>query len=443
MGGRGVQHTVHCRSTNQFDALWVDGDVTLNGLTTTNTTALHVGGDFIISGPTSINTFGPVFVIGYVDWGGTASVKTTDYTNATAAAPAPMWIGGTNPATTLGFNRTGGPYNDEYGDTFVVFRVTWASTGGTSTVNCPLFATTEMITTSNAINFGTMVTDAAHPNPRPMTLYMVCDNDGYYTQTCNWGSTGQFYGLMILFEAGITISNGNATAPAVVGSVLTIGGDNGLQAAEQRPDRLLPGRRRLGVLPAPSRPPRSPRRSPGRGRSCRPADSSRRGSASPGAGKQHGKSGGRRKGRPPFSNRASTQQPDPIGTRRRYGGRLMRARTPGKHLRTRSSRTDAASKGSPSPPPGFRSLIRRRPGPAIGGSAAGSTASLGTAKDAHQNEDEHHIGDDEHCDGHQQSTLQVGLLARQGLTVPDLPLLLVARPCLASQSRSRRRHSTP
>ena len=51
-----------------------------------------------------------------------------------------------------------------------------------------------------------MVTDAAHPNPRPMTLYMVCDNDGYYTQTCNWGSTGQFYGLMILFEAGITIS---------------------------------------------------------------------------------------------------------------------------------------------------------------------------------------------------------------------------------------------
>ena len=217
------------RSTNQFDALWVNGAVTLNGLTTTNTTALHVGGNFIISGPTTINTFGPVFVIGYVDWRGTFSVETTDYTDATAA-PAPMWIGGTNLSNNNnGFYRAGGPYNDEYGDTFVVFRVTWASAGGTSAVNCPLIATTEMITTSNTINFGTMVTDANHPNPRPMTLYMVCDNDGYYTQTCNWGSTGQFYGLMMLFEAGITITNGNTTAPAVVGSVLTIGGDNGLR----------------------------------------------------------------------------------------------------------------------------------------------------------------------------------------------------------------------
>ena len=218
-----------CRSTNHFLALWVDGDVTLNGLTTTNSTALHVGGNFTISGPTSINTFGPIFAIGYVDWEGAATVKTTDWTDANvpAADPAPMWIGGADGGN-VGFSRTGGPYNDEYGDTFVVFRVTWGSTG-VSTVNCPLFATTEMITTSGAITFGTMVTDVAHPDPRPMTLYMVCDNDGLFTQTCNWGSTGQFYGLMMLFEAGITISNGNASAPAVVGSVLTIGGDNGLR----------------------------------------------------------------------------------------------------------------------------------------------------------------------------------------------------------------------
>ncbi len=218
-----------CRSTSHFFALWVDGGVTLNGLTTTNSTALHVGGNFIISGPTSVNTFGPIFAIGYVDWEGAATVKTTDWTdsNVPAADPAPMWIGG-HDGNNVGFDRTGGPYNDEYGDVFVVFRVTWASTG-VSTVNCPLFATTEMITTSGAITFGTMVTDVAHPDPRPMTLYMVCDNDGYYTQTCDWGSTGQFYGLMILFEAGITISNGNPAAPAVVGSVLTIGGDNGLR----------------------------------------------------------------------------------------------------------------------------------------------------------------------------------------------------------------------
>ena len=226
-------------STNQFGALWVDpvngvgGGVTLNGLTTTNTTALHVGGNFVISGPTSTNTFGPVYVIGYVDWGGRASVKTTYYTDA-AAAPAPMWIGGMNTSNSLGFNRTGGPYNDEYGDTFIVFRVNWASSGGQSTVICPLFATTEMITTSNAINFGTMVTyptdpDPNHTTPRPMTLYMVCDNDGFYSQTCTWSSTGQFYGLMILFEAGITLQEGSASGPAVVGSVLTIGGDNGLK----------------------------------------------------------------------------------------------------------------------------------------------------------------------------------------------------------------------
>jgi len=212
--------TATTNSTNRFGALWVDGNVTLNGTTTTNANALHAGGDFTILGPTSTNTFGPIYVIGDVNWGGTASVKTTDYVD-TAALPAPMWIGGV-------FTRNGGPFNDEYGDTFIVFQVNFTPTGGFSTVMCPLFASTERITTSGNINFGTMVTDVNHPHPRPMTLYMVCDNDGYYTQTCNWGSTGQFYGLMILFEAGITLQNGNATAPAVVGSVLTIGGDNGL-----------------------------------------------------------------------------------------------------------------------------------------------------------------------------------------------------------------------
>ena len=213
--------TTASRSTNRFGALWVDGGVTLRGLTTTYSTALHVGGDFTISGPTSTNTFGPIYVIGDVNWGGTVSVKTTDYLDA-AEPPGPMWIGGV-------FTRNGGPFNDEYGDTFVVFQVNFTPSSGHSTVMCPLFATTEMITTSGDIDFGTMVTDLAHPNPRPMTLYMVCDNDGYYTQTCNWSSTGQFYGLMILFEAGITLQNGNATKPAVVGSVLTIGGDNGLR----------------------------------------------------------------------------------------------------------------------------------------------------------------------------------------------------------------------
>jgi len=217
-------------STNHFGALWVDGNVTLNGplngLTTTNTTALHVGGDFTIDGPASTNTFGPIYVIGDVNWHKAATVKTTDYTDATEK-PGPMWVGGV-------FTRDGGPFNDEYGDTFVVFRVNFTPNVGHSTVLCPLFATTEMITTSGDIDFGTMVVyptdpDPTHTKARPMTLYMVCDNDGLYTQTAQWNSTGQFTGLMILFEAGITLQNGNATKPAVVGSVLTIGGDNGLK----------------------------------------------------------------------------------------------------------------------------------------------------------------------------------------------------------------------
>ena len=212
-----VSTTSTSTSTNQFGALWTDGNVTLNGATTTRSTALHVSGDFTISGPISINTFGPIFVIGDIGWHGAATVKTTDYTDATQD-PAPMWSGGV-------FTRDGGPFNDEYGDTFIVFQVNFTPTVGHSTVLCPLFATTERITTSGDIDFGTMTTNPA----RPMTLYMVCDNDGFYTQTANWNSTGQFTGLMILFEAGITIQNGNATKPAVVGSVLTIGGDNGLK----------------------------------------------------------------------------------------------------------------------------------------------------------------------------------------------------------------------
>jgi Tfp pilus assembly protein PilX len=204
-------------TTYNFKCLWVNGNLTLGSTTTTHTTALRVSGDFTISGPTSTNTFGPVYVIGDVNWGGAATVKTTDYLDSNAE-PAPMWIGGV-------FTRDGGPFNDEYGDVFVVFQVNFRPSIGHSTVLCPLLATTERITTSGDIDFGTMATSP----PRPMTLYMVCDNDGLYTQTCNWGSTGQFYGLMIMLEAGIDLQNGNASKPAVVGSVLTIGGDNGLE----------------------------------------------------------------------------------------------------------------------------------------------------------------------------------------------------------------------
>jgi hypothetical protein len=209
-------------STNNFLALWVDGALTLSGATTTHAKATHVAGDFTIDGPTSINQFGPIYCAGDVDWAGLASVQTLDYTNADLAQAAqPMWIGGT-------LTREGGSFNDVYGNSFVVFRVNFTPTSGHSTVMCPLLATTEMITTSGDVDFGTMVTDGIHTMPRPMTLYMVCDNDGLYTQTGNWGSTGQFYGLMVFMEAGIKITTGNVSKPAVVGSVMSIGGDYGV-----------------------------------------------------------------------------------------------------------------------------------------------------------------------------------------------------------------------
>jgi hypothetical protein len=211
--------TISGSTTNKFQALWMDGNFTLNGSTTTEATALHVGGAFAISGPTSTNKFGCVYVVGNVDWGGAASVQTTNYLDA-ASEPGPMWIGGV-------FTRNGGPFNDVYGQTFIVFKVNFTPTSGQSTVLCPILATTEMVTTSGAVDFGTMVVDAAHPDPRPMVLYTIVD-DIYYTQTVNWGSTGQFTGLMILLEQGINISNGNPTKPAVVGSVQSIGGDGGV-----------------------------------------------------------------------------------------------------------------------------------------------------------------------------------------------------------------------
>jgi hypothetical protein len=209
-------------SSNNFLALWVDGTLTLNGTTTTYTKALRVTGDFTISGPTSVNKFGPIYAAGNVNWGGAASVQTLDYTNSDPMQdPQPMWVGGV-------YTRNGGPFNDIYGNSFVVFRVNVTSSTGHSTIMCPLLATTEMITTSGNVDFGTMVTDVNHPAPRPMTLYMVCDNDGYYTQTANWGSTGQFTGLIVLMEAGIDVTTGNVSAPAIVGSILSIGGDAGV-----------------------------------------------------------------------------------------------------------------------------------------------------------------------------------------------------------------------
>ncbi|MEI7902016.1 MAG: hypothetical protein WCK89_17325 [bacterium] len=218
--------TATSTSTNLFGPLWVDGAVTLSGKAATNATALHVGGAFTINSaittPVITYQLGCVYVVGAVNWGGGASVQTTNYLVPTAE-PGPVWIGGV-------FTRDGGPFNDVYGNTFVVFKVNFIPTdsGTASTVICPLLATTEMVTTSGNIDFGTMVPGGILNKPRPMTLFTVVD-DIYYTQTVNWASKGQFTGLMILLEQGIDLSVGNSLKPAVVGSVQSIGGEGGVK----------------------------------------------------------------------------------------------------------------------------------------------------------------------------------------------------------------------
>ena len=52
-----------------------------------------------------------------------------------------------------------------------------------------------------------------------MVYYMMCDNDELYSNDLEWGSSGTFYGLMVVMEACATFSGGNGTTPVVVGAV--------------------------------------------------------------------------------------------------------------------------------------------------------------------------------------------------------------------------------
>ena len=53
-----------------------------------------------------------------------------------------------------------------------------------------------------------------------MVLYMVCDNDNYYTNTFEWGSTGTFTGLMVVMEAQVQLERcGTLATPSIVGAL--------------------------------------------------------------------------------------------------------------------------------------------------------------------------------------------------------------------------------
>ena len=82
-----------------------------------------------------------------------------------------------------------------------------------STVMCPLLATTEQTHSNGNVTFGSETI--------PMVYFMQCDNDGLYSNTCEWCSTGTYYGLMVLFEAPIDIGAKSGTASAKIeGAVL-------------------------------------------------------------------------------------------------------------------------------------------------------------------------------------------------------------------------------
>jgi hypothetical protein len=213
-------------TTYNFQKLYVTGNLTLGGTTTTNTTALYVSGNFTISGPTSTNKFGPIYVGGDVSWKGPSSgrlgVQTTNYLNANAA-PSPMYakifsVDGNISGDNSDYDGSSGLYDLVLGPTWIDgdagtgdIAVNFSGPSSPTqppTVLCPLLATTEKTVSNGKVTIGTLTS--------PMVYYMQCDNDGLYSNTCEWASTGTFTGLMVLFEAPITLANG----VRIVGAVL-------------------------------------------------------------------------------------------------------------------------------------------------------------------------------------------------------------------------------
>ncbi len=225
-------------TTFQFMSLYAPYSLSVTGQLTLKTRALYVGQNFTITGPSNSGQavkhwLGSVYVKatpsdetngGNVNWSGYASVTSRDYTlqgnpDAPEAQPLPMWMGR--------YWKRSGTYRDEYGKTWVPgnssLSVIFGSTGA-SEVLCPLLCTTEKTTITGNINFGT--------RQKPMVYFFMCDNNGIYPMTCQfgvppgdrWGQTaapytGTFYGLMVINEAPIVIIDNNNALPTVQGAV--------------------------------------------------------------------------------------------------------------------------------------------------------------------------------------------------------------------------------
>jgi hypothetical protein len=215
-------------SSTTTPLLFVADNLVLSGNTTTSANATIVLGgtdhstsskDFVVSGATSpvVHQLGRLWVKGYCDWSGTASIRTTYYTDPSLAA-APMY---------LGLLARSGTYADVYGPTWctgnagtsdVAVEFVGPASGTATTVMCPLLATTEKTEITGRVNFGSRT--------NPMVYYMMCDNDTLYSNTMLLGDSGSnapylgtFNGLMVVMEATMEIYSNSGITPCVLGAI--------------------------------------------------------------------------------------------------------------------------------------------------------------------------------------------------------------------------------
>ncbi len=231
-------------STFTFNKLWVAGNLTISGNVQLNTTGLYVGGTLTINGSsahTGGNTdcLGPLYVAGTVIWEGASnSTVPLNVTTATTwgGTPGPMFAkilcvdGNSASGDNTAYDSTNkpGPTNLELGNVWIdgdpatgdiAVNFSAPSTGTASTVFCTVLATTERTYSNGLITFGSLA--------QPMVYFMVCDNDGLYSNEMEWNNTGTYYGVMILFEAEAKITAGNITGAVMEGCPYVSGSDTG------------------------------------------------------------------------------------------------------------------------------------------------------------------------------------------------------------------------
>jgi hypothetical protein len=191
---------------------------TLSGRVQLYSSETSLNGNFTISGaPSSApvkNWLGHLYVqarpwadpsTGQVNWSGYASVTSQDWQHPDED-PKPMWMGE--------YWSRSGVYDDDYGPTWVPGNSGTSvvfNSSAASRIDCPLLCTTEKNTWSGNVQYG----DRDHP----MVFFYMCDNNGIYPQVVEYNGTGTYFGLMVINESTINVSNGSANKASIEGAV--------------------------------------------------------------------------------------------------------------------------------------------------------------------------------------------------------------------------------